>query len=50
MRRRILSGDGRGLQNRLRGCESSLGLVRLRHASAKLILDFGFWILDCLAS
>ena len=35
-RRRILSGDGRGLQNRLRGSESCPGWVRLPHASANL--------------
>ena len=44
---RILSGDGRGLQNRKRVRESVLGWVRPPHASATLsfwILDFGFWI------
>jgi len=34
-RRRISSGDGRGLQNRLRVRESVPGWVRLPHASAK---------------
>ena len=41
-----MSGDGRGLQNRLRDCESKLGWVRLPHVSAISILDFGFGIAD----
>lgn len=38
-RRRIPSGDGRGLQNRQRVRESVPGWVRLPHASAKNALD-----------
>ena len=41
-RRRILSGDGRGLQNRQRVRESVLGWVRLPHASAIPIWELGF--------
>ncbi|HBR56895.1 MAG TPA: hypothetical protein DEA22_05420 [Blastocatellia bacterium] len=43
-RRRNSSGDGRGLQNRQRGCESRLGWVRPPHASANLIQDFEVWV------
>ena len=46
LRRRILSGDGRGLQNRQRVRESVLGWVRPPHASANSIWDFGFRIWD----
>ncbi len=42
MRRRILSGDGRGLQNRQRVRESVLGWVRPPHASATSIWELGF--------
>ncbi len=52
MRRRILSGDGRGLQNRQRARESALGWVRLPHASAKpfWIGDLGLRIFDAAFS